>query len=788
MEMDMVIPLNLNSKKRKENVQQLPNCDSASNEGSSPSKVVLGPEQAKRRLLAFAQQLNKTKENLNTDNNLQKRPNRHGILKYTYVVEGEDCEEISFPAHIIQYTKTEPQISYCENPHYAKGVFQSRKEIFDAADEDTKRIMNSIMNSTTPLYQNREFAGRYRKWYVSKKMFVGKSLEDSENMSFSTHWETDSEDESSYRDNTDYDMEFLPKPPPSLLNTTVVSKVKINKVELPFFEDDDFLTSLISSQSKVKKEIILEPSKSETKAIQEECSAFMSSLKNINEKLVIKQEPIELPVAVSQNIGDEKEVLKESKYVQVRKSYSPNLSLENTNDKIETRNEIKFEPSQSPKAVDRNFEDGVMSSEIKDNGIRKRSAPSPDWDEQWRSSRYRPSRESTSGTSPIPRKEPNTPDENSKENDWEGGNECSRLGDIDAIDGLMSDAKRISLDERLELELGIKVESEIPTTTSVLSPQSVTDQYSWSFDSCGMSTSPVKRARGFGPKAAPLGPWILHCRNRALPAAPYVPPHLQSVLYQPLVRTIPPKTEDDKANDVHHEENEINKTDTQSQDLAPDQEIKKDWDKELKNLEAVASNLEVADETVLEALEEKLMQFETSNILLSGESPTFEAKNDKTKAVKKGKRSKPPPVELKEAGKGILVMPRISLLDEKSGNQKKAVVFADSVRPGYGTSSEDEDEHGRSPPPPVVQPVHLIETSPKKKCKKPQKEKIVGDDFDPVFDLLPPPPPPPGSPEPPQIEAMIPPSSPTLQLLSPPTAVTDALVASSPQPIESSAC
>lgn len=84
------------------------------------------------------------------------------------------------------------------------------------------------------------------------------------------------------------------------------------------------------------------------------------------------------------------------------------------------------------------------------------------------------------------------------------------------------------------------------------------------------------------------------------------------------MRTIPPKTEDDKANDVHHEENEINKTDTQSQDLEPDQEIKKDWDKELKNLEAVASNLEVADETVLEALEEKLMQFETSNILLSG--------------------------------------------------------------------------------------------------------------------------------------------------------------------------
>ena len=491
----MIIPLNLNSKKRKETVQQLPNCDSSSiqNEGSSPSKLVLGPEQAKRRLLAFAQLRNKTKENLNTDSCLQKRPNRHGILKYTYVVEGEDGEEISFPAHIIQYTKTEPHISYCENPHYAKGVFQTRKEVFDAADEDTKRIMNFIMNSTTPLCQNREFAGRYRKWYVSKKMFVGKSLEDSENISFSTHWETDSEEESSYRDNTDYDMNFLPQPPPNLLNTKVVSKVKINKVELPFFEDDDFLSSLISSQSKVKQEIILGPSKSETKAIQEEYSAFMSSLENINEKRVIKQEPIELPIVLTQNTEDKKEVSRESKYVQVRKSYSPSLSLENTNEKMEIRHEVKLESSQSPITVVRNFEDGVSSRESKDNGIRKRSAPSPDWDEQWRSSRYRPSREGTRGTSPIQRKEPNTPDENHKEDDWEDEKQCSRLRDVEAIDGLMSDAKRISLDERLELELGIKVESEVPTTSSVVSPQSVSDQYSWHFDSYGMSTSPIKR-------------------------------------------------------------------------------------------------------------------------------------------------------------------------------------------------------------------------------------------------------------------------------------------------------
>jgi hypothetical protein len=495
MEMDMIIPLNLNSKKKKENVQQLPNCDSASNEQPSPSKLVLGPEQAKKKLLAFAQQLNKTKESLNTDNCLQRRPNRHGILKYTYIVEGEDGEEISFPAHLIQYTKTEPQISYCENPHYAKGVFQSRKEVFDAADEDTKRIMHFIMNSTPSSHQNREFVGRYRKWYVSKKIFVGKSVEDSENqsISFSTHWETDSEDETSYRDNTDYDMDFLPQPPPSQLNTKVISKVKINKVELPFFEDDDFLTSLISPQSKVKKEVVFEP-KSETKAIQEEYSAFMSSLESIDEKRDIKQEPIELPVVPAQKIEDKKEVSSESKYVQVRKSYSPSLNLENMSENIEIRHEVKLEPSQSPVAFHRNLEDGVVSKESKENGIRKRSAPSPDWDEQWRSSRYRPSREGTRNTSPILRKEPSTPDENHKDDDWEDGKQCSsRLGDVDAIDGITTDGKRISLDERLELELGIKVESEIPTTISVISPQSVIDQYSWNFDCYGMSTSPVKR-------------------------------------------------------------------------------------------------------------------------------------------------------------------------------------------------------------------------------------------------------------------------------------------------------
>ena len=43
----------------------------------------------------------------------------------------------------------------------------------------------------------------------------------------------------------------------------------------------------------------------------------------------------------------------------------------------------------------------------------------------------------------------------------------------------------------------------------------------------------------------------------------------------------------------------------------------KDWDYELKSLEAVASNLEVADEQVLEQIEEKLLLFEATNLLPS---------------------------------------------------------------------------------------------------------------------------------------------------------------------------
>jgi len=42
------------------------------------------------------------------------------------------------------------------------------------------------------------------------------------------------------------------------------------------------------------------------------------------------------------------------------------------------------------------------------------------------------------------------------------------------------------------------------------------------------------------------------------------------------------------------------------------------WNAELKNLEAVASNLELADESVLDDLEEKLLLFEAVNMVPSG--------------------------------------------------------------------------------------------------------------------------------------------------------------------------
>ncbi len=434
----MVIPLKLNLNKKKESAQQLREGDSTSNESQSPSKTVLGREKAKKRLLAFAQQWGKTKENLNADQSLKKKTNQHGTLKYTYVVEGEDGREISFPIHLIQYTKTEPQISFCGNIHYAKGAFQSRKEVIDGADEDVKKVMYFIMNSSSPTCQNPEFPGRYRKWYVNKKTFVGKYQEDgNESPCYSPHWETDSEEESSHQEHTNFGLDFLPQPPPNLLNTKVVSKVKINKVELPFFEDDDFLTSLITPKLKIKEPNVEAVTKIETKDIHEEYSAFISSLE---QKADVKLE-------------DDRQVRPKS-----RESYAA-LDWEPENEKVMRE-----------------------SHEEEDRG-RKRPASSPDWDEQWRSSRYRHPREkSRRSHSPSLRKEaaPHTPDEyeHRAEDEWAESKQAVHFGEMEGMDATTSDAKRISLDERLELELGIKVESELPTVTSMTSPQS-TDHFSF---------------------------------------------------------------------------------------------------------------------------------------------------------------------------------------------------------------------------------------------------------------------------------------------------------------------
>lgn len=131
-------------------------------------------------------------------------------------------------------------------------------------------------------------------------------------------------------------------------------------------------------------------------------------------------------------------------------------------------------------------------------------------------------------------------------------------------------------------------------------------------------------------------------------------------------------------------------------------------------------------------------------------------------------------------------MPRVSLLNDGEGNSKKGVIFADSVRPGYGTSSEDDDDRARSPPIPQNQlpAVSNSEATPKKLKKK--KIKNLEKDFDPVYDLLPAPPPPPGSPPPhlPQGRSITPaPSSPVTESAMP----SLPSVAISPQIVESEA-
>ena len=247
----------------------------ASSSDSSPTKKsanpVLGREQAKKRLLAFAQQINKTKEALQKDKVFKKWQDKYGSLKHTYIVEGFEGDEKSYPLGMVKFTKTEPQISYCENLAYAKGAYKTRKEAVDAADDETKRIMNCIIESSSPVSYNRYVTGKYRQWYVNAKSFIendqveitalqteseknqlpqpaGPSCFEKRFEKYSPHWETDSEEEDDLPPRRPPD----PVPPPKPVEVKVISKVKINKIELPFFEDEEYLESLLAGKPKIQ--------------------------------------------------------------------------------------------------------------------------------------------------------------------------------------------------------------------------------------------------------------------------------------------------------------------------------------------------------------------------------------------------------------------------------------------------------------------------------------------------------------------------------------------------------
>ena len=189
-EMDMVIPLQLNLRKKTLPDQtKTDETETAETSGfiaseshsshqeqqsavdSSPptnKSTVLGPTQAKKRLLAFAQQWGKTKENLEADKCLEKHTSKHGTLKYTFIVRDEYGKKtISFPARLISYTLTEPAISYSPNPRYASGAYQSKKEVLDSTSPEEKQIMYFIMNSSSPSCQTKEFPGNINFVYLN---------------------------------------------------------------------------------------------------------------------------------------------------------------------------------------------------------------------------------------------------------------------------------------------------------------------------------------------------------------------------------------------------------------------------------------------------------------------------------------------------------------------------------------------------------------------------------------------------------------------------------------------
>ena len=248
----------------------------SSNENSPTKKnsQVLGREQAKKRLLAFAQQVNKQKEALLRDRVYKKWNDKYGPLKHTYIAEGEDETLKSFPISIIKFTKCEPSISYCENPNYAKAAYKTRKEVFDAADDETRSTMTIITNSKSPQSAVLKLNERSRSWFVETASTSSIMFDDSKTVvttpvpapekvsepahcerryeRYSPHWETDSEEEERDRPSEPVNDLQLPPAPLKLAEIKMVSKVKINKIELPFFEDDEYLEKLIAQSGCAK--------------------------------------------------------------------------------------------------------------------------------------------------------------------------------------------------------------------------------------------------------------------------------------------------------------------------------------------------------------------------------------------------------------------------------------------------------------------------------------------------------------------------------------------------------
>ena len=99
-----------------------------------------------------------------------------------------------------------------------------------------------------------------------------------------------------------------------------------------------------------------------------------------------------------------------------------------------------------------------------------------------------------------------------------------------------------------------------------------------------------------------------------MPAQPYIPPHLQNRLCRPLTRVVPASSEETGKEKEKKDDDDDSLLDAKEGDSEP---RRKNWDKELKHLEALASNLEVADDAIWQELEEKLLLFEMANIFAS---------------------------------------------------------------------------------------------------------------------------------------------------------------------------